>query len=69
MARLGPSSSSSFEVWVWASSCLLRAASRCLSMGRKRDGEDERKEKEIAAAAHNSVDEITILLQLPQKEA
>lgn len=41
VAHWGPSSSSSFEVWVWASSFLLRVASHCLSEDR-RNGWGER---------------------------
>lgn len=59
VARWGPSSSSSFEVWVWASSFLPRPASHCLSGDIKKDGEGGREtrewDKEIAG--HKSVDE------------
>lgn len=60
MAHWGPSSSSSFEVWAWASSFLLRPASHCLSGGRKRDGGMREKETLLVI---NQLMKITILLQ------
>lgn len=56
VAHWGPSSSSSFEVWVWASSFLLRHASHCLSGDREGVGENQSGNKHKNNVGHKPVD-------------